>query len=224
MATGHRAFDGKTRTSIVAAIISGEPRPMAELQPMTPRAFEHVVRKCLAKDPEDRWQSAADIAEELRWIAEERPADATARRASWPLISIAVVVALAIGALIGAWSVAHRAERAPLRYTEITAPEGTAIVYDTATAVLSPNGQEIAMVAKSEGASPLIWVRSLSSPAARRAERHGETRRFHSGLRTRNRSVSLPTVNSSASTQTQGRRKRSPMHRVDAAVRGTRTM
>src|SRR5438477_6264567 len=73
MATGHRAFDGKTRTSIVAAIISGEPRPIAELQPMTPRAFEHVVTKCLAKEPDDRWQSAADIAEELRWIAEGEP-------------------------------------------------------------------------------------------------------------------------------------------------------
>src|SRR5207245_7345259 len=46
------------------------PRPIAEIQPLTPPALEHVVRKCLAKDPDDRWQSASDVAEELRWIGE----------------------------------------------------------------------------------------------------------------------------------------------------------
>ncbi|HEY8130253.1 MAG TPA: serine/threonine-protein kinase, partial [Thermoanaerobaculia bacterium] len=70
MATGKRAFEGKTKTSLIAAIVSGDPKPMTELQPLTPAALEHVVKKCLAKDREDRWQSASDIAEELRWISE----------------------------------------------------------------------------------------------------------------------------------------------------------
>src|SRR2546423_5418203 len=70
MATGKRAFEGKTKTSLIAAIVSGEPKPMHELQPLTPPALEHVVKKCLAKDPDDRWQSASDIGEELRWIGE----------------------------------------------------------------------------------------------------------------------------------------------------------
>ena len=70
MATGHRAFEGKTKTSLIAAIVSGEPKPMSQIQPLTPPALEHVVRKCLSKDPDDRWQSAHDIAEELRWISE----------------------------------------------------------------------------------------------------------------------------------------------------------
>ncbi len=70
MATGRRAFEGKTKTSLIAAIVTGEPAPMSRVQPLTPPALEHVVRKCLAKDPNDRWQSAHDIAEELKWISE----------------------------------------------------------------------------------------------------------------------------------------------------------
>ncbi|MDQ6801977.1 MAG: serine/threonine-protein kinase, partial [Acidobacteriota bacterium] len=167
MATGNRAFDGKTRTSIVAAIISGEPRPMAELQPMTPRALEHVVRKCLAKDPEDRWQSAADIAEELRWIADEEPGGVTTRRGSWPSIVAVAIAALIIGALPGLWLMRRPSSPPTLRYVDISAPEGVSFIFDTATAALSPNGQEIAVVAKAENAPPLIWVRTLTSPFAR---------------------------------------------------------
>ncbi|HVT04583.1 MAG TPA: hypothetical protein VHL58_14550, partial [Thermoanaerobaculia bacterium] len=70
MATARRAFEGKTRTSLIAAIVTGEPRPISEVQPLTPPAFEHVLQKCLAKEPDDRWQSAHDIAEELQWIRE----------------------------------------------------------------------------------------------------------------------------------------------------------
>src|SRR6478672_6777380 len=68
MATGRRAFEGKTRTSLIAAIVGSQPAPISSMQPVTPPAFDHVVAKCLAKDRDDRWQSAHDIAEELRWI------------------------------------------------------------------------------------------------------------------------------------------------------------
>ncbi len=70
MTTGQRAFAGGTRTSLIAAIVSGTPRPVGELIPLTPPALERVIRRCLAKEPEDRWQDAADIASTLRWIAE----------------------------------------------------------------------------------------------------------------------------------------------------------
>jgi serine/threonine protein kinase len=69
MVTGRRAFDGKTKTSLIAAIVGGTPRPLSELQPLTPPALEHVIARCLEKAPEDRWQSAHDVAEELRWIS-----------------------------------------------------------------------------------------------------------------------------------------------------------
>src|SRR6202165_5757442 len=70
MATGKRAFEGKSQASLIVAILEREPPSMSSLQPMTPPAFDHVVKKCLAKDPEKRWQAASDMCDELKWIAE----------------------------------------------------------------------------------------------------------------------------------------------------------
>src|SRR5262249_37771410 len=70
MATGQRAFVAKSKASLIAAIVKEQPQPISEIVPLTPPAFEHVVAKCMAKDPEDRWQSARDVAQELRWIGE----------------------------------------------------------------------------------------------------------------------------------------------------------
>ena len=70
MSTGKRAFDGKTTASVVAAIMSSEPASPSTIAPLTPPALEWTIRKCLDKDPEERWQSAGDIASELRWIQE----------------------------------------------------------------------------------------------------------------------------------------------------------
>src|SRR5713101_8579355 len=70
MVTGKPAFHGKSRASLIAAILSSEPQPMAALQAMTPPSLERVVKKCLAKDPDERWQNASDLASELNWIAE----------------------------------------------------------------------------------------------------------------------------------------------------------
>src|SRR5207249_6035277 len=58
MATGRRAFDGATQASVIAAIIERDPPSMSTLQPLTPPALERLVRRCLAKDPEQRWQNA----------------------------------------------------------------------------------------------------------------------------------------------------------------------
>jgi len=61
MATGRRAFEGKSKTSLIAAIVSSQPPPISSIQPMSPPALDHVVRRCLEKDPEDRWQTAHDV-------------------------------------------------------------------------------------------------------------------------------------------------------------------
>jgi len=78
MATGRRAFEGKSQASLIAAILKDTPRPIAELAPLAPAPLERIVMRCLAKDPDDRWQSARDIAHELRWIAESTAATTTA--------------------------------------------------------------------------------------------------------------------------------------------------
>ena len=70
MATGRKAFTGKSQASLIAAILSSEPTPISSIQPLSPPAFDRVVKNCLAKDPDDRWQTAHDVMLELRWISE----------------------------------------------------------------------------------------------------------------------------------------------------------
>ena len=69
MATGRRAFAGESQASLIAAILDREPEPISGDQPLTPPGLERLVRKCLAKDPDGRWQAASDIADELRWLS-----------------------------------------------------------------------------------------------------------------------------------------------------------
>src|SRR5215469_4838089 len=69
MLTGKRAFEGKSQISVASAILEKEPQPIREIKPMTPAALDQVIRRCLAKDPDERWQTARDLAYELNWIA-----------------------------------------------------------------------------------------------------------------------------------------------------------
>src|SRR5216684_2114752 len=85
MATGKRAFIGKSQASIVAAILASEPQPISAVQPMSPPALDRVVKGCLSKDPDERWQTAHDVKLQLQWIAEGGsqagiPAPVSARR------------------------------------------------------------------------------------------------------------------------------------------------
>src|SRR2546428_4299665 len=68
MATGKKAFEGKSKASLIASILSSEPQPITTCQPLTPPSFERLVRGCLVKDADERWQSAHDVAAALRWI------------------------------------------------------------------------------------------------------------------------------------------------------------
>ena len=72
MVTGKRAFEGKTTASTIAAILAAEPKPPSAVQPLSPPALEHVIATCIAKDPDERWQSCADVSRQLEWVAKER--------------------------------------------------------------------------------------------------------------------------------------------------------
>ena len=114
MLTARRAFGGDSQASVISAIMSSEPPPLSALQPLTPHALDRLVRRCLAKDPDARWQDAADVAEELRGISEDATATeglraaATSerprrRRRVWALAGGALLLfALAAGAWLGA--------------------------------------------------------------------------------------------------------------------------
>jgi eukaryotic-like serine/threonine-protein kinase len=85
MATGKRAFEGKTTASVIAAILEREPPPISTIQPMSPPALDRTVKNCLAKDPDERFQSAHDVKLQLEWVREAgsqagAPASVSTRR------------------------------------------------------------------------------------------------------------------------------------------------
>ena len=98
---GTRPFTGKTQANLVASILKEEPRPLFEMQPRTPRGLAEVVRTCLEKDPEKRWQSARDVRHALRWMAAQPPPSIPARsvRVWQGLAVLMAAIALGIGAL-----------------------------------------------------------------------------------------------------------------------------
>ena len=87
MVTGRKAFEGKSQASLISSILTSEPAPVASLQPLATPALDHLVRTCLAKDPEDRWQSAADVSRQLERIvdtgSDETPSTIKERGGSW---------------------------------------------------------------------------------------------------------------------------------------------
>jgi len=101
MVTGVRAFQAATSASLTAAILEHEPAPISSTRPMTPSALERLIRKCLAKDPDARWQSARDVADELRWLREPRTEGVTAAEHVLPKLRRALRAAIVVaGALL----------------------------------------------------------------------------------------------------------------------------
>jgi Tol biopolymer transport system component len=158
MLTGKRAFEGKSRASFIAAILSSEPRPISELQPMTPRLLDRLVKRCLAKDPDERWQSAGDLAAELRWVAEGglQPEGSSAKlsRRSRVLWALSVVVGAVLAALVTALSlgvirpeVAADATSPPARFAlDLPASQHVFNNRDNRVLSLSANGRLLAWI------------------------------------------------------------------------------
>ena len=104
MLTGRRAFEGKSQASLIAAILEHEPPSLSTVQPLTPAGLDRLVRTCLAKDPDARWQSARDLERELAWMADSpsaTPAVADARPPFGRRTKAPAVLTLAAGALLG---------------------------------------------------------------------------------------------------------------------------
>ncbi|MGH9867099.1 MAG: protein kinase domain-containing protein [Candidatus Polarisedimenticolia bacterium] len=176
MATGTRAFQGNSKTSLIAAIVSGQPSPIGAAIPATPPALDHVVRRCLEKDPDDRWQSAHDVAVELQWIGESgsqaqslAAAPIALRRRTreqiaWGVAALLGVVALGLGiANVSRPAPVQRALRATL-----TPPPGHAFLpFDELGLTLSPDGSTLAFVAVAPDGRKSIWLRGLAEIDAR---------------------------------------------------------
>ncbi len=178
MAVGKRAFEGKSQASLISAIMTSQPPPISTLQPMAPPALDQIVRACLAKNPDDRWQTMHDVLLQLQWIAQgssvvgvPKPVLARANRRarlSWIAAALCLTAALAISAI-------HFREPLPdirpIRFT-ILPPEKVVLNYSSKPAI-SPDGRKLVfsdfLSGNSSGNSASgLWLRQLDSLETRR--------------------------------------------------------
>ena len=179
MITGRRAFEGKSQVLLISAIATTEPPPLSQAQPATPPALEHVVKTCLAKNPDDRWQTARDLLAELEWIAGGGAAataimplaDRPRRRAGWvvPALAGAAIVAAALLA-VPAYSYLQGPKPVPeLRHRLWSFPIVGAQV-PTVWFDVSANGRAVVFRADQSGVPdvPGLYVGQISDVSYRR--------------------------------------------------------
>ncbi len=185
MATGQAAFKGKTTASVIAAILEREPPPISTIQPMTPPALDRTVKTCLAKDPDERFQSVHDVKLQLKWTSEASsqtgaPSPVIERRRkrermAWLLAVLVSAVALAL-----AYRLMNRAPRpARLIVSQIGPPPNAAFstsIGISGTLALSPDGERLAFVALGRDGHQQLWVRALNSPTAQPLEGTDDSR------------------------------------------------
>jgi dipeptidyl aminopeptidase/acylaminoacyl peptidase len=184
MATGRKAFEGKSQAALISAILKDEPAPISTVAPMTPPALDRVVKTCLAKDPEDRFQTAHDIKLQLQWIAEGGsqvglPAPVAHRRKSRERLAWGLAAAAAAAVAVLAVGFVRRAPVRPklMRFELATPPEITTIDAPR----ISPDGKIIAFNATDSSGKTRIWVRHLDALVAQPlAGTEGTTRPFWS--------------------------------------------
>jgi len=167
MVTGKRAFEGKTTASTIAAILAAEPPPMSSVQPLSPPALEGTVRSCLAKDPDERLQTAHDVKLQLRWIKENAalssaPVGAPAVRRPWDRVGWLVAGLLLLLFVGGATTWWLRS-----RETPATMYFNSAFPYPAQYVALSPDGRTLALVAYSTQANKnVIWIHRIGGQGA----------------------------------------------------------
>jgi eukaryotic-like serine/threonine-protein kinase len=172
MVTGKRAFGGKTAASTIAAVLAAQPMPVSSLQPMTPPTLDFAIRTCLAKDPDERWQSAADVGRQLQWLTEglgnAAIAPPSGRRMRWIVAAIAAVVMIGMASWLGS----RQRETAPSATEfQVVAPDKTYFNFRglSGPPTPSPDGKTLVFVAYSrdEPNSKSLWLRALHSSEAR---------------------------------------------------------
>ena len=163
MLTGKKAFDGGSGPDLIDAILHAEPPAISAPQPLTPPALDRIVNTCLAKDPDNRWQSARDLSRELQWVAHgpTAPAAIPKRSMVWNALRIAAagIVFAALGGY-AAWTLKPAPSRsvAVTRFS-VTLPEDMRLTGGTARNIaMSPDGSRIALVANDQ-----LYVRNLAA-------------------------------------------------------------
>ena len=192
MIIGAKAFDGKSQATIMAMIISGEPERLADFSLVAPAELERLLRRCLAKDPDERWQTARDLRSELRWVAERlspsRTDIKTGTVAALPLVEppakrnlapwLVAVAALALAGVAVPWALTRSGgaaqqavDQGPLVQFAVNDPGGGTLVLDddVGGSAIAPDGTHLAMVAGRNG-KPMLTLRPLQSLQVRVVE------------------------------------------------------
>lgn len=161
MLAGRKAFQGESQASLIAAILEHEPPPVSELQPLSSPSLDYALETCLAKNPDRRWQSAADLTRQLEWIDEERshqsaPSTESARQKSRGRIAVGILGAL-VGVLLGGvaiWSLKDSSLPAkPISRWVVNLPRDQRMLETSASLpfALSPDGNQLVYSVRSRG-------------------------------------------------------------------------
>jgi serine/threonine protein kinase len=171
MLTGRKAFEGKSQFSVVSAILEKEPQAISSIKPLTPPVLDHAIHRCLAKNPEERWQRALDLGLELKWLAESGSGVRTATsqqrpRSGWGRLGWTFAASVALIALVLAFTHFNNnqsTEARVVRFT-ISPPQNGTYVFNGVEggAVLSPDGRSVAFIARVDKVTQL-WVRAFDA-------------------------------------------------------------
>jgi hypothetical protein len=172
MVGGRRPFAGDSRASLLSAVLTAEPPALTSLEPQAPESLERLVRRCLAKDPDDRWQTARDVAAELRWIADADAGTApTARilsRRRGGAMLLGGGVGAALGAALFAVAAASKAVTPAVEFQTVTFRRGV-----VTAARFTPDGRNFVYTASWEGQPHAAFLGRPESPDARDLELPG---------------------------------------------------
>jgi Tol biopolymer transport system component len=168
MVTGRRAFDGETQASLIAKVLETDPPPLSTVAAVSPPALDHIVHRCLAKEPDDRWQSARDLLIELRWIQHGggavRPNPPAGRHRGWIPWAIA---GLCLAAAVAAWflrPVSVNEDELPLVRFDAPLPPNMSLEDWRGWPTLSPDGRLLVVAGTLDGRQQL-FIRHLDDAA-----------------------------------------------------------
>jgi len=175
MVTGKRAFHGTSKASLIASVLKEEPQPVSQVQPLAPPMFERIIKQCLAKDPDDRWQTAGDLKHALEWIAEGGsqvgiPRTVSRKRRLRERVGISVTVLLLLSTIyFGYEYVSNLLEPEEVIKSYINPQEGFRYANNVGGHfAISPDGTKLAYAAvdTAGGSRRMLWIQSLNSLAA----------------------------------------------------------